>query len=102
MILQKRKETIMRVRILTFNVWNQEGDPRSIEFINRELRWLDPDLVSLPEVVRTPERNQLAELLNGTALYGAHQLQVMAYTPPWSERYGGDFIKCLTNLLVCR
>jgi len=30
----------MRLRVLTFNVWNEEGDSRRIEFINRELRRL--------------------------------------------------------------
>jgi hypothetical protein len=40
----------MRLRILTFNVWNEEGDPRRFSHINGELRRLDPDLVAFQEV----------------------------------------------------
>src|SRR3954451_6580936 len=79
----------MHLRVVTFNVWNTEGDPRRSELINRELRRLDPDLVSLQEVVQTPEHDQLAELLDGTDLHGTHQNEVLADIPPGGERYGG-------------
>ncbi len=53
----------MHLRVVTFNIWNEEGDPRRFEVINRELRRLAPDLVALQEVVSTPERNQLDTVL---------------------------------------
>jgi endonuclease/exonuclease/phosphatase family metal-dependent hydrolase len=74
------------------NVQNTEGDPRRHALINRELLRLDPDLVALQEVIHTPQRNQLAELLAGTDLHGTHQAQAMAYTPPWLDRYGGTAV----------
>jgi len=82
----------MRLRVLTFNVWNEEGDSRRIEFINRELRILDPDLVAFQEVVQTSERDQLAKLLEDANLHGTHQAQGMAVSPPGAERYGGNAI----------
>jgi endonuclease/exonuclease/phosphatase family metal-dependent hydrolase len=82
----------MRLRVLTFNVWNEEGDPRRIEFINRELRRLDPDLVAFQEVVQTSERHQLAKLLEGTNLHGTHQAEGLAVALPGAERYGGNAI----------
>ncbi len=63
----------MRVRILTINVQNDDGDPRRLGILNRELRRLNPDIVALREVLHTDERNQLEELLAGTELYGTHQ-----------------------------
>ena len=42
----------MRLRILTINVQNDEGDRRRQALLNRELR-LDPDLVALQEVALT-------------------------------------------------
>jgi endonuclease/exonuclease/phosphatase family metal-dependent hydrolase len=53
--------------------------------------WL-ASLIALQEVVRTPERNQLDRLLNGTDLYGTHQAQVMVSAPPEVERYGGSAV----------
>jgi endonuclease/exonuclease/phosphatase family metal-dependent hydrolase len=79
-----------RLRILTINVQNDEGDPRRVDILNRELRQIDPDVVALQEVVHTSERNQLDELLDGTGLHGTHQADVMAYAPPWTDRYGGS------------
>jgi endonuclease/exonuclease/phosphatase family metal-dependent hydrolase len=80
------------LRILTINVQNDEGDPRRVELINRELRRIDPDVVALQEVLHTPERNQLDELLAGTDLHGTHQAQTLAYEPPWADRYGGSAV----------
>ena len=85
------------MRVVTFNVWNTEGDPRRIGLINRELRRLDPDLISLQEVVRTPhgddtrERgvDQLPALLDETGLHATHQSGVLSSTPPGGDRYGG-------------
>ena len=82
----------MRVRILTLNVMNLEGDPRRQEALNAELRRLDPDLVSFQEVIQTPERDQLKELLAGTHLNGTHQAQALAYTPSRADRFGGTAV----------
>jgi endonuclease/exonuclease/phosphatase family metal-dependent hydrolase len=81
----------VRLRVVTLNVWNTEGDyERRVELINRELRELDPDLLALVEVVKTPEHDQLTELIDGTGLHGTHELDVMATAPPDAERYGGN------------
>jgi endonuclease/exonuclease/phosphatase family metal-dependent hydrolase len=82
----------MRLRILTVNVQNDEGDPRRQALLNRELRRLDPDLVALQEVLHGTEPSQLDALLDGTGLHGTHQAQVMAYTPPFADRYGGSAV----------
>jgi endonuclease/exonuclease/phosphatase family metal-dependent hydrolase len=82
----------MRVRILTLNVMNLEGDPRRQAVLNSELRRLDPDLVSFQEVVQTPERDQLKELLAGTELRGTHQAQALAYEPAYADRFGGTAV----------
>jgi hypothetical protein len=47
----------------------------------RELRRLDPDLVALQEVIRTPERDQLGELLAGTNLQATHQAARLCCRP---------------------
>lgn len=53
----------MRIRVVTLNIWNEEGDSaRRLELINRELRALRPDLLALQEVVHTDERSQVADL----------------------------------------
>lgn len=78
-----------RLRVLTLNVQNDEGDPRRIGVLNEGLRRINADLVALQEVLRTPVRNQLDELLDGTGLHGTHQADVLAYGPPWADRYGG-------------
>jgi hypothetical protein len=59
-----RRGSIMRVRVVTLNVWNTEGDPRRLDLINRELRTLAPDLLALQEVVQTDDRNSLLRLLD--------------------------------------
>jgi endonuclease/exonuclease/phosphatase family metal-dependent hydrolase len=81
-----------RLRVVTINVQNDEGDPRRAGLVNRELRRLDPDLVALQEVLATPERNQLDELLAGTDLHGTHQARTLAYEPRWADRYGGSAV----------
>lgn len=74
------------------NIWNDEGDPRRIELINRELRRLDPDLVSLQEVLRTADKDQLAALLDGTGLHGTHQGEVVTLEPRFADRFGGNAV----------
>ena len=80
----------MQLRIVTINVQTDEGDPRRLELVNRELHRLAPDLVALQEVIHTDGRSQLDELLAGTELHGTHQAQAMAYAPPFADRYGGS------------
>jgi endonuclease/exonuclease/phosphatase family metal-dependent hydrolase len=82
----------MRLRVLTLNVQNDDGDARRMDVLNRRLRELKPDLVALQEVVQTRGRRQLTELLDGTALYGTHQGDVLAYQPPWADKYGGSAV----------
>lgn len=79
----------MRIRIVTLNVWNLEGDPRRQAVMNAELRRLDADLVSLQEVVQAPGRDQLDDLLVATGLHGSHQWRTTAYELPDAERFGG-------------
>jgi endonuclease/exonuclease/phosphatase family metal-dependent hydrolase len=81
-----------RLRVLTLNVENVEGDPRRTKTINTELRRIDPDLVSFQEVIQDPDRAQLNELLADTGLHGTHQSEAMAYTPPFADRYGGTAV----------
>ena len=82
----------MRLRILTINVQNDQGDPRRLDLLNRELRRIDPDVVALQEVISAGPRQQLDALLAGTALTGTHQAQAMAYTPHFADRYGGSAV----------
>ncbi|WP_245303380.1 endonuclease/exonuclease/phosphatase family protein [Mesorhizobium loti] len=87
--------------MLTFNVWNNQGDARRTEMINREIIRLQPDLISLQEVIRTHEDNQLGRLLAGLDFSVTHQTDLQRYTPPFLEKYGGAAIasrwphKCL-------
>jgi endonuclease/exonuclease/phosphatase family metal-dependent hydrolase len=78
----------MLVRVLTFNVWNDEGDPRRIGLINREVRSLRPDLVAFQEV----RRPRLDDLVAGTGLHTTHQDEVLADPPPEAQRYGGTVV----------
>jgi len=55
----------MQLRVLAINVWNLAGDPRRTGLLNSAIRRIAPDLVAFEEVVQTPERNQLEELLHG-------------------------------------
>jgi endonuclease/exonuclease/phosphatase family metal-dependent hydrolase len=81
-----------RLRVLTLNVENVEGDPRRTKTINTELRRVDPDLVAFQEVIASPDRAQLDELLADTGLHGTHQADAMSYTPPFTDRYGGTAV----------
>lgn len=72
----------MRLRVLTFNVQNAEGEARRTELLNRELRRLAPDLVAFQEVCYPDQRDQLAELVAGTGLTATtHQAQVLEQPP---------------------
>jgi exonuclease III len=52
----------MRVRVITFNVWNVEGESRRHQIINQELRRLKPDLLALQEVIQTPTNGSLTTI----------------------------------------
>jgi endonuclease/exonuclease/phosphatase family metal-dependent hydrolase len=82
----------MRLRVITLNVWNTEGDPRRPELINRELKRLKPDLVAFQEVVQTREVKMLDRLLDGLELHATHQADIQRYVPPFADRYGGTAI----------
>ena len=90
--LQLPKYHNMRLRVVTLNVWNNQGDPRRSTIINQELRRLNPDFVSLQEVIDVPAQNQLETLLYGLSLHGTHQASVLAVQPAYSERYGGTAV----------
>lgn len=79
----------MRVRVLTLNVQNDEGDPRRAQLINRELRRLDPDLVALQEVPGQDGPHGLSALLAESSLTAVHQEDLLGYQMPYADRYGG-------------
>jgi endonuclease/exonuclease/phosphatase family metal-dependent hydrolase len=79
----------VRLRIVTLNVQTPEGPPARDRALNETLRRLDPDVVSLQEVASP---GQLDALLAGTGLHGTHQSQVLAYEPPFADRYGGTAV----------
>jgi endonuclease/exonuclease/phosphatase family metal-dependent hydrolase len=83
---------LIHLRVLAINVWNTAGDRRRMDVLNGELRRIAPDLVAFEEVVQSPERNHLEELLHGTGLQGTHQLDVMASAPAWADHYGGSAV----------
>jgi endonuclease/exonuclease/phosphatase family metal-dependent hydrolase len=82
----------MKLRIVTFNAWNTEGDPGRAAIINRELRQLDPDLLALQEIVRTPDVDMLPQLLDGMNMHVTHQADLQTEVPPFADRYGGAAI----------
>jgi endonuclease/exonuclease/phosphatase family metal-dependent hydrolase len=82
----------MRLRIVTLNVWNTEGEPGRLKAINMELRRLDPDLVAFQEVMQTADRKTLDMLLEGIDLQRTHQADVQHFLPPFSDRYGGSAV----------
>jgi endonuclease/exonuclease/phosphatase family metal-dependent hydrolase len=82
----------MRLRVLTLNVWNNRRNPRRDEIINRELHRLNPGLVSLQEVIETPEQRQFETLLGGLSLHSTHQADVLEKQPAYSDRYGGGAV----------
>jgi endonuclease/exonuclease/phosphatase family metal-dependent hydrolase len=83
----------MRLRVLTMNVQNDEGDPRRAGLLNAELRRLDPDLVALQEVCYPDRRDHLSELTTGTGLrHTTHQAGVLERRLPEADRYGGTAV----------
>ncbi|KRR19820.1 hypothetical protein CQ14_38910 [Bradyrhizobium lablabi] len=82
----------MRLRVVTLNVWNRQGDPKRTGLINRELRRLAPDLASFQEVAKSPENSQLDELIRDTGLHGTHQADVLRTAPPYADRFGGNAV----------
>jgi endonuclease/exonuclease/phosphatase family metal-dependent hydrolase len=82
----------MNLRVITLNVWNNQGDPRRHDIINRELRRLNPDLVSIQEVIDVPTQSQLETLQRGLNLHSTHQASVLEVQPPYSDRYGGTAV----------
>jgi endonuclease/exonuclease/phosphatase family metal-dependent hydrolase len=82
----------MRLRIVTLNVWNTEGEPGRLKAINMELRRLDPDLVAFQEVMQTADRKTLDMLLEGIDLQRTHQADVQHFLAPFSDRYGGSAV----------
>ncbi|MFG1926958.1 endonuclease/exonuclease/phosphatase family protein [Cryptosporangium sp. NPDC048952] len=82
-----------RVRVVTFNVQHDAGDPRRTARINAELRRLVPDVVVFQEV-RYPDdtRNQLAELVDGLDLHTTHQADILERMPPDADVYGGTAV----------
>ena len=82
----------MRLRVLTFNVWNNQGENRRIARINRELRALAPDLVAMQEVLSDGVHQQVPLLFDGTGLQTTHQCEVMPVRPPFADRFGGTLI----------
>ncbi|WP_312857958.1 MULTISPECIES: endonuclease/exonuclease/phosphatase family protein [Rhizobium] len=82
----------MHVRVITFNVWNVEGDSRRHRIINQELRRLKPDLLALQEVIQTREKASLDTIVDGLEMHITHQQDVQAFQPPYSDRYGGTAI----------
>src|SRR5262245_50734694 len=83
---------MMRIRVLTLNIWNDQGDLRRQDILSRKLRRLDPDLVSLQQVIHTPAHTQLEKLLRGSDLYSTHQADVLRTPLPYSDRYGGTAV----------
>jgi endonuclease/exonuclease/phosphatase family metal-dependent hydrolase len=79
----------VRLRVVTMNVQGDGGPPRRHQLLNENLRRLDPDVVALQEVAST---EHLGTLLEGTGLHGTHQSQVLAYEPPFADRYGGTAV----------
>jgi len=82
----------MHVRVVTLNIWNTEGEPGRLEAINRELKRLDPDLISFQEAVQTANVNSLDTVLDGLDLQRTHQADLQGFVPPFSERYGGSAV----------
>ncbi len=83
----------MHLRVLTVNVYNDQGDPRRTGLLNRQLRDLDPDVVAFQEVCYPDRWDQLAELIAGTGLrYATHEADVSAYRPPPDARHDGTAV----------
>ena len=80
---------IMKIRVVTLNVWNTEGDQRRPDLINREMKRLAPDLVAFQEVVQSSDIDMLHRLLQGMDMHVSHQADVLNYVPAYANRFGG-------------
>lgn len=78
----------MRLRVVTFKVWNIDGDARRPELINDELKRLDPDLIAFQEVVQTRELKMLYQLLDGLDRHATYQADFQRYIPPFAQHNG--------------
>lgn len=72
----------MTLRVLTLNVWNTDGAPERQELLRAGVAALDADLISLQEVVRTDDYDQLDWILGDTDLHAVHQLDLID-APSW-------------------
>src|SRR3954447_22805587 len=79
-----------RLRVLTLNIWNKQGDwPKRLPLLREELRALDAHVVGLQEVLHldgdaTVGGNQARELADGLGYY-------VAYAPAWHIGGGLQF-----------
>lgn len=56
----------MPLKVLTLNVWNDDGPwPARLGLIRESIRALDPDLIGFQEILRGPGIDQLAALTDG-------------------------------------
>ena len=86
----------MRLRVLTVNVQNDEGDRRRTGLLNQELRRLRPDLVAFQEVCYPERWDQFTALLAGTGLHPTHQAGVLGDDlPQHADRHDGTAIGTL-------
>jgi len=68
----------MSVRVLTLNVWNTDGPTQRQKRLRDAIGDLRPDLVSLQEVVRTHDLDQLGDLLDGLDMFATHDTELIS------------------------
>jgi endonuclease/exonuclease/phosphatase family metal-dependent hydrolase len=66
------KPDAVTIRVLTWNVWGGTRFEEREERLRRAIEGVDPDLVSLHEVVKDDERDQAEVLLGSLGLHYAH------------------------------
>lgn len=72
----------MPIRILTLNLWHDQGPwPRRRERVRDWIARLDPDVIALQEVLRGPSIDQLNELFGGSGFH----LEFAQATPFWRD-----------------
>ncbi|MDR1236939.1 MAG: endonuclease/exonuclease/phosphatase family protein [Propionibacteriaceae bacterium] len=69
--------TTMTLRVLTLNVEGIEGDESRQADLRNAIAAINPDLLSLQEVVRNDSYDQLSQLLGDTGLIGVHDLDLI-------------------------
>ncbi len=76
----------MPLSVLSLNLWNDAGPwPERAERVREWIDRLEPDLIGFQEALRTPQRDQVAELLGDRG----YQLAYAPATRFWRE--GSDF-----------